>query len=127
MSYPKITLVPMGDRRRSLCAIGEDLAAAHLQSKGMRIISRNWRTRFGELDIVAKQGETLVFVEVKARRSAAFAGPEIGVFGAKRQKLRTLAETFIATHRPRFQDCRFDVISIVTGPPAVVTHIEDAF
>lgn len=127
MSYPKITLVLMGDSRRSLCSLGEDLAASHLRAKGMRIISRNWRTRFGELDIVAMQGETLVFVEVKARRSAEFAGPEIGVFGAKRQKLRTLAEAFIAAHRPRFTDCRFDVVSVVTGPPSIVTHIEDAF
>lgn len=74
---------------------GEDLAADLLQRKGYKIIERNFRTRFGELDIVAKDGKVLVFVEVKAKASDRFGAPAEMINARKQQKIKNMALTYI--------------------------------
>lgn len=107
---------------------GEDAAADLLLKKGFRLLARNWRIRSGELDLVAMDGSTLVFVEVKARRSSEFTDPALGVDRRKQRQLRRLAEAFLALERPGCIACRFDVVSIVAGdPPLQIRHIPDAF
>ena len=108
--------------------MGEELAVRYLINKKYRILARNWRDRGGELDIVARDGGTLVFVEVKTRTSDTFALPIDSVGFEKQRKLRRLAERYIV--RNDFADCevRFDVISIVThGAKPEIEHLESAF
>lgn len=113
---------------RALQQVGEGAAARHLERRGLRILARNWRIRMGELDLVARDGGVLVFVEVKTRLTGDFVDPALGVDHRKRRQLRRLAEAYLALERPRPCPCRFDVVSVVlgTGGPAV-RHIVDAF
>lgn len=113
---------------RDVQQIGEDAAARFLERAGMQIVTRNWRIKVGEIDIVARRGSTLVFVEVKARRSEDFVDPSLGVTYAKWHKLRRLAEAYIAFEKPVFTDCRFDVISVVAKmPEPKLRHFPNAF
>ena len=113
----------------------EDIVARWLCGKGWRILSRNARTRFGELDIVAMDGTTLVFIEVKAGREGAAAGPErpvISVGPRKQQRIRRLATAWMAEHRdgPRYAEIRFDVAGVSfdrDGSLTEVEHIPNAF
>lgn len=98
---------------QDLQRVGEDAAARYLERRGYRILARNWRKKLGELDLVATRGATLVFVEVKARRSAEFVDPALGVDHRKQRRLRRVASAYLAMERPRFADCRFDVVSVV--------------
>jgi putative endonuclease len=107
--------------------VGEASAARFLEGLGMRIVDRNWRCRLGELDLVALDGSTLVFVEVKARSHDSFVDPALGVDHRKRVKVRRVAGAYLALKRPEFKSCRFDVVSVVTGPPLKLGHIIDAF
>lgn len=84
----------MSDPRKSLGATGERLAATFLQQKGLIILARNWRCPLGEIDIVAKDGEIIVVVEVKTRRGRGGGTPEQGVTPAKQGKLCELAQTY---------------------------------
>jgi putative endonuclease len=104
----------------------EDLAAQFLRRQGYKILARNWRLKLGELDLVVSRGSTLVFVEVKSRSRSQSIAPELAVDYRKQQKLRRLAEAYIAFRRPQFVDCRFDVIA-VDGSTMNLRHIVDAF
>lgn len=118
----------MNRNSKELGKLGEELAVRYLIKKEYRILARNWRDRGGELDIVARDGGTLVFVEVKTRTSDTFALPIESVGFEKQRKLRRLAERFIT--RNDFTNCevRFDVISIVArGAKPEIEHLEDAF
>jgi len=111
-----------------LKVIGEDTAAAFLTKSGFRLIARNWRTKFGELDLIAMDGPTLVFIEVKARQRADFIDPALAVDYRKQIKLRRLASAFLAQRAPVFDGCRFDVVSVVAGEhPVRINHIVNAF
>ncbi|MCA1839341.1 MAG: YraN family protein [Actinomycetota bacterium] len=106
----------------------EQQAADLLERLGMRILARNYRLRFGEIDLVAIDGDTLTFVEVKARTNNGMIDPFEAVDHAKQKKLRRLAAAFIALERPHFVDCRFDVVSVLkTDPPQPPQHLIDAF
>lgn len=107
--------------------VGEREAERALSRKGMRIVARNWRCRIGELDLVAVDGDTLVFVEVKCRGSASLYDPALAVDHRKRMKVRKMAQVFLATMRPSLLNCRFDVVSVTAGPPLKIEHIADAF
>ncbi|GAA4900604.1 putative endonuclease [Stackebrandtia albiflava] len=109
-----------GDRS-SLGRRGEDLACAHLRRDGMRILCRNWRSRRGELDIVARSGRLLVFCEVKTRRSVRFGTPMSAVGPAKAARIRRLAQVY---PRPGWATGRrFDVICVtITGTRALLDH-----
>src|SRR5687768_10310553 len=99
------------DGRRGLGAAGEADAVAHLLRAGYRILERNLRTRFGELDVVAQDGDCVVFVEVRTRRSRAMA-PEESVTPAKRRRLAGLGMRYLQEHGLEDADWRIDVIAI---------------
>lgn len=93
---------------------GEDMAAAYLETAGYRIVARNWRFHRNEIDIIAMDGDTLVFVEVKKRQDSAHGYGCEAVDHAKQQRIRRVAEAYLAcTKRPQAETkCRFDVVSI---------------
>ena len=120
-----------GQASRLLGRWGEALAADHLRRAGYQIVAANWRSRFGEIDLIAADREYLCFVEVKLRKSAAFGGAGECVDRRKQDKLRLTAELYLSQHPTRLQP-RFDVIEIYapqgtdTKAPRV-RHIENAF
>lgn len=101
------------DHRQSLGKHGEDLACAELEKRGYVIIDRRFRTRCGELDIVARDGGVLVFVEVKARSGSSFGSPFESVTWQKRQRLSQMAASYLFVKRLRAVACRFDVVAIL--------------
>lgn len=104
----------MGARRDNvrLGREGETAAAAHLESMGYRLVARNVRYRHGEIDLVAMDGETLVFVEVKTRTGQGYGLPAESVTHRKQCQLIRLAETFLAGWTGRYAGCRFDVVAV---------------
>jgi putative endonuclease len=118
-----------GVDRLALGAQGEELAVDFLRRQRYVIVERNYRCRGGELDIVARDGKTLVFVEVKTRRTEAFGVPQLAVTPFKQRQISKAALTWLA--RNRQMDCvaRFDVIAIRlhdNAPPAI-EQIKNAF
>lgn len=101
--------------------LGEDLAAHFLEGKGYRIIERNYRYDRGEIDIVAQDGNDLVFVEVKLRETEAFGSPEESITPFKEEQLKKVAEGYLFEHNLEDQSCRFDVVAIVLadGKPKI--------
>mgnify|MGYP001273006155 CR=1 FL=1 len=98
---------------------GEELAAAYLVEAGFRIVERNYRCRFGEIDVVAEEGETLVFVEVKSRRSTTYGGPLVAVDARKQGKISRISLHYLAERGLRHRPARFDVVAVLllpTGP-----------
>ena len=102
----------MSRARVILGKTGEDLACAELERRGYAIIARRYRRRGGEIDIIAQDGETIVFVEVKAREGHAFGEAAEAVTLFKRRRLTQLAVDYMARHRLSNRPCRFDVVSI---------------
>jgi putative endonuclease len=106
---------------------GEDVAVRHLHDQGLVILERNWRRRAGEIDIVARHGDVLVFCEVKTRRSDRFGSPVEAVTPRKLARMRVLAAAWLAERRPPYAaDLRFDVVSVLRPPsgPARVEHLQ---
>lgn len=119
----------MDERRKALGRLGEDLACGHLEGEGFEIVERNWRTRDGEIDIVARKGKLIAFVEVKARRSDRFGEPEEAVTPSKVRRIRRVAAQYLR-QAPSSGEARFDIIGIMFGPGDTVTelrHTEAAF
>ena len=108
---------------------GEFIAATYLADAGLRLLDRNWRCRDGELDIVAREGDSLVFCEVKARRGVGFGHPVEAVTAVKQRRMRTLAQRWLAAHEEHAPELRFDVVGVLVRPdrPALVTHLRAAF
>lgn len=107
---------------------GEDTAVLLVEERGFDIVERNYRyRRYGEIDIIARRGELLAFIEVKTRRGENFGGPLRSISERKMRTMRVIAEQFLATH-PRFRcraiTCRFDLIAIIDGR---INWIEDSF
>jgi len=118
----------MKDPRRQLGDAGEDLAAAALKKQGYKILARNWVTPLGEIDLIARQGKTYVFIEVKTRRGERFGAPQEAVHPAKQQKLRRLADYYLKQKRLEEVAMRFDVVAIVIGEDGTqVEIIKNAF
>ncbi len=110
-------------------AMGEDIAARYLEALGFEILERNFRSRAGEIDIVARDGETIVFVEVKARRPGPFGVASEQVTARKRRRLVNTALAYMAARHMTGAGCRFDVVAVDIprhGPP-VVQLVEGAF
>ena len=107
---------------------GEARAAAHLRSLGFRILDRNWRPSErelrGDLDLVARRSDLLVFCEVKARRNARYGGAAAAVDRAKQQRVRRLADSWLRQHELTHLDVRFDVIAV---DGVMLTHHPAAF
>jgi putative endonuclease len=125
------------DPRRALGAFGERLAAEHLTRAGYLVIDRNYRTRFGEIDIIAADSRCLVFCEVKTRLAGTPSGPggPLDAIGPRKQRrLRAMAREWLAAKdsqdRPHRPELRFDAIGIVVTSRCVLAsldHIENAF
>jgi putative endonuclease len=113
-----------GESRSARGKRAEDRAAAHLRAQGYRIVERNFRCRAGELDIVARDGDTLVFVEVRSRARGHRGDALETVTRAKQTQLIRVARVYLAMQRPAFRSCRFDVVGITAG---AITLIRDAF
>ncbi len=92
--------------------IGEDLACQELERRGYEILARRYRARVGEIDIVARDGPTLVFVEVKAREGLEFGDGAEAVTGIKRRRIGRVALDYLARHRQTECPCRFDVVAV---------------
>jgi putative endonuclease len=109
-------------------ARGEDLALRYLIKRGYKLLERNYRTRRGEIDLIVRHDDAIVFVEVKLRRGTGFGDPLEAVTPHKQNTLRSVAEHYLYTRKPTFDTLRFDVIGILADRPEVrVHHVEDAF
>jgi putative endonuclease len=104
--------MPARSDRAALGRRGERVAVEHLRSLGYRILARNFHTRYGELDIVAQDGDTVVFVEVKTRRGRTFGSPEEGVTRRKRDNLCRAALAYLQEHDLVESPCRFDMVGV---------------
>lgn len=117
----------MTDARREQGSFGESLAARVLSDKGMRIVARGYRTRFGEVDLIVAEQGRLRFVEVKTRRSDAFGPPEEAVTRAKLRKIAAVAAQFLSERGWQHLAFQIDVVAIrlmADGPPEIV-HFEN--
>jgi len=104
-------------RNKDLGKAGETMAYRYLKGCGYNVLERNYSTPLGEIDIVAKDGSVLVFVEVKTRRSTIYGMPEESVDIKKKRKLTKLAQLYISKKRLFDKEARFDIVSIcVDGP-----------
>jgi len=119
----------MGDPRPGLGLHGEEEACRHLARLGYTILARRFRSRMGEIDLVAEEDRTLVFIEVKTRRSLSCGPPEESVTPKKQKRLIRMAETFIAARGLHGRDCRFDVVAVDLSRDgrSEVRHLKDAF
>ena len=118
------------DTRRSTGVKGEEEAARFLTRSGYAILEKNVRTRAGEIDLVAKEGKTLVFVEVKTRRDLEGDPPQAGVHTRKQNRLAKLAHGYLKQKRLRHTPCRFDVVAVILndeGGVKAIRHIPNAF
>ncbi|VAX24653.1 hypothetical protein MNBD_IGNAVI01-1734 [hydrothermal vent metagenome] len=108
---------------------GEDYACDLLVEKNFKIIKRNYRYGHGEIDVVAQDGDVLVFVEVKTRKNLEFGHPISGVTRAKQRQIRKIAEAYLIEHDITDTDCRFDVVGVLLqgNERPVIDHIENAF
>jgi len=107
---------------------GEFLAEKYLCKKGYRILERNYRTQFGEVDLVARDGKFLVFIEVKARSTAGFGSPLAAVDAKKQSHLTMAAGIYLATHDIVDQPVRFDVVGILgKGDKVKIELVRNAF
>jgi putative endonuclease len=108
--------------------IGEDLACAELERRGYLILARRYRRQGGEIDIIARDGETTVFVEVKARGGRAFGEAAEAVTAIKRRRITTIALDFLARRRLTDRPCRFDVVAIhIENERPIVQIFKNAF
>lgn len=115
------------DKRKQTGRRGEELAAGYLQQKGYAIIERNWRCPVGELDVIAQDGLTLVFVEVRTRQGSRFGRAEESITPAKQARLIELAQTYLQEKTISPQAWRIDVVAIqIEGGRPQVTHLENA-
>ena len=118
------------NKRKELGNIGEEMALRYLENIGYKLITKNFRIRTGEIDIIMTDNETLVFVEVRTKTSDFFGSPEATINFKKRQKILNTARYFLHSHH-NFQnrECRFDIIAIVMrkGKDANIKHITNAF
>lgn len=103
----------------------ENLAAIFLQQQGLKLIARNYRCRFGEIDLIAREGKTLVFVEVRMRASNQFGGAAASITASKRRKLLRTARHYLAGST-RTPACRFDAL-LLNGTDNSVQWLKNAF
>ena len=118
------------DTRRGTGVKGEEEAARFLTRSGYAILDKNVRTRAGEIDLVAKEGKTLVFVEVKTRRDLEGDPPQAAVQTRKQNRLAKLALGYLKLKRLRQTPCRFDVVAVIfndEGGVKAIRHIPNAF
>ncbi len=118
----------MLNSRQILGKKGESLARRHLERMGYRILERNYRNRLGEIDLIARDNETLVFVEVKTRRSGSYGSPRLAITAQKRKKLSITALAYLKHTGQINCKARFDVVLInAGGPTPEIETLQNAF
>jgi putative endonuclease len=122
-------LIPTPEARRAQGDAAEERACRHLDRSGFTIVERNFRTRGGEIDIVARKGDDIVFVEVRSREVPDFGTPEESITPAKRRRIVATARQYLSKVPPSsWREARFDVIVIEgSGDAAVLRHYPAAF
>jgi len=119
---------PPDDRRRHTGVSGESFAVEVLEKNGYQILEQNYRTSLGEIDIIAREGDVLVFVEVKSRRTGKFGSPKLAVTAKKQRKISMVALEYLKQTRQNGEKARFDVVSIRFVPEQPdVEIIKNAF
>ncbi|MGH3872145.1 MAG: YraN family protein [Pseudonocardiaceae bacterium] len=124
------TTAQAADRRGdALGRRGEDIAADYLTGIGLVLLSRNWRCRDGEVDLVATDGERLVVCEVKTRSGTGYGEPSEGVTPAKAARIRRVASAWLRAYRVGWCEVRFDVLAVLCPQdgPVTVEHLQGAF
>lgn len=116
-------------QRRAVGAYGERLAERHLVAQGLVVLARNWRCAEGEVDLILRDGEDVVFCEVKTRRGDSFGTPAEAVGPVKVRRLRRLAALWLARSGVRPKEIRFDVVAVSPQPRGATTveHVRAAF
>ena len=108
--------------------LGEKIAAEYLEKHGCKIIEKNWRySRFGEIDIIALDKETLIFVEVKTRRTTSFGHPFEAIDEKKYHQVHTIANAYMSQTNIKHKSCRIDGIGIILTNPPEITHLKNLF
>ncbi len=109
--------------------LGEDIAVEYLVRHGHQVVERNYRQLRGEIDIITRHKQTVVFTEVKTRRSTSFGYPEEAVTKAKQKQISIVAQHYLCNNDLDDCECRFDVVTIllIEGQPPQINHIENAF
>lgn len=118
------------DPRHQLGRQGEELAGKYLEQQGFLVLEKNFRTKYGEIDIIARDGETLVFVEVRAKKHILFGHPLETINPRKQSKIIRMATYYLSVRAvPASMPCRFDVVGIIQGDKAEpeIIHIRNAF
>jgi putative endonuclease len=118
----------MTHTRQAFGQQGERLAAQYLQQRGCALLAANWRCPHGEIDLIMQQGETLVFVEVKTRRSATTAPAFTAITPRKRQRLIAAAQAYLAAYHDDQIAWRVDAVAVAIPPRGqpIIEHVEDA-
>ncbi len=114
----------MDRSRLNIAKTGESFAAAHLKARGYQILARNYRLGRGEIDLIAQDGDCIVFVEVKTRRSLKFGSPQAAVTTQKQRQISKVAMGYLQTHNRFDAPCRFDVIAIHLSPRLELLKLE---
>jgi putative endonuclease len=122
---PSASSATLPTSRQRLGAYGEELAARHLSRQGMTVLDRNWRCDIGEIDLVLRDGSTLVICEVKTRSSTAFGTPHEAVTDRKVARMRALAARWLRAHQVRPLDVRLDMVCVVSPRrgPVEIDHV----
>lgn len=105
----------------------EIIASQYLKRKGYKILKMNYKNKIGEIDIIARDKNHLVFVEVKARMSKLFGDPREAVTEEKQQKIRMVAQLYLITTKQMEANCRFDVVAVLGDDDSEIRHVENAF
>ena len=114
----------MSINRKQLGAWGERIAREHIEKLGYQVIETNFRCHEGEIDIIAQEGEQLVFVEVRTRRSLDFGSPEESITVSKKKKLIEVANAYLQSHEGLSSWWRIDVVAVELGPGSIVSRVE---
>jgi putative endonuclease len=115
------------DRRKRAGNYGETAAEGYLAAKGYAILARNYRAWGGEIDIIAKDGDYIVFIEVKYRRQTAYGRPVAAITQKKRRAMVAAAYGYLADNGRGDENCRFDIIEVFGREQLDINHIENAF
>lgn len=118
------TVMAMAVNKQELGRIGENYVAADLEKKGIAILERNFRCRRGEIDLIAQEGDQVIFIEVKARRGTGFGLPEESVGLAKQKRLRLVASFYLLQWQGCVPNCRFDVYSLMFDKEDRIVSLE---
>lgn len=121
-------MIMKGSDRKRTGKKGEDIACAYLKSRGYRIVERNYRCPFGEIDIVARDGDAIVFVEVKSRKSEEYGDPQLAVGLEKQKKVSRISLAYLKEKHLYPCNARFDVVAIKMLPDgSTIELIQNAF